>query len=273
MLNYYNSKVTLELRELIENGVKIWDFDYPSYYKDDEKTAFEQKVIDHFYFRQIGQETVGRFKFMFKARMREIMPYYIQIYKSCELLDKENPLESYNLTETFKELKKGTETNSETRTDSSETGETSTNSETRSDTSETTSSVSEEHSETGSKDSTRKFSNTPQGLISNLDNYMTEAETNEENNTSTKNSSSEASASASHSGTSSITNEVTASISANGTTARELNDEEATEYTLERRGNIGVQPLGQEIKILREAYLNVDMMIINDLNDLFLRVY
>ena len=55
-----NTKITVELRELIESGVKLWDFDYPSYYEGDEKLAFEQKVIDHYYFRQIGQVHLWR---------------------------------------------------------------------------------------------------------------------------------------------------------------------------------------------------------------------
>ena len=81
MTPYSNTKVTLELRDVLasldENGqpFKLWDFDYPSYYKDELKTAFEQKVIDHYLFHQIGVETIARFKHNFKTRIREIMPY------------------------------------------------------------------------------------------------------------------------------------------------------------------------------------------------------
>ena len=39
-LNESTTKLTVELRELVENGVNVWDFDYPSYYKDEQKTAF-----------------------------------------------------------------------------------------------------------------------------------------------------------------------------------------------------------------------------------------
>ena len=34
------SKLTLELRDIVDNGVNsvdIWDFDYPSFYEGDEK--------------------------------------------------------------------------------------------------------------------------------------------------------------------------------------------------------------------------------------------
>ena len=52
-LNDYNTKVTVELGDIVESGVDIWAFEYDSYYQGDAKTAFEQKVIDHFRFRQI----------------------------------------------------------------------------------------------------------------------------------------------------------------------------------------------------------------------------
>ena len=39
-MNDYNSKVTLELRDLVSSGVKIWDFEYPSYYSGDKKLEF-----------------------------------------------------------------------------------------------------------------------------------------------------------------------------------------------------------------------------------------
>lgn len=231
---YDTSKLTVELRDLVESGVKIWDFDYPSYYKDEEKTAFEQKVIDHFYFRQIGQETPARWLHYFRSRIREIMPYYIDIYKSVELFKSvEDPLESYNLTETYRESSSG----SGSSTDNS--------------TSETTAST---HTEsTGESENVRKHSDTPQGSISNIESYMTEG-TKVNDNTSTD---------------SDATTDGTSNVTASGSTSTESEKD----YELVRRGNIGVQPLGQEIKILREAYINVDMMIINELNDLFLGVY
>lgn len=94
---------TLELREVVAGGVNVWGFDYPSYYKGDQKTAFEQKVLDHFWTRQIGQETVGRFLLYFRRTMREIMPYYIQRYESVDLMkDPEiRPLDNYNMIEEY----------------------------------------------------------------------------------------------------------------------------------------------------------------------------
>lgn len=224
--NWYNTKVTLELREIVESGVKIWDFDYPSYYNGEEKTAFEQKVIDHFYFRQIGQETVGRFLHYFRTKIREIMPYYIDIYHTVELFKSiEDPFQAYDLTETFD--KTGTSSSSALGSSSDDSF----------------------RSQSDTARNTRKFSDTPQGSIANIDDYMSEA-TQENNNLDT---------------------EETSGNSSTSESSVEGSDSES--YTLRRYGNIGVQPLGDEVKKLREAYINVDMMIINELNDLFLKVY
>lgn len=220
--NYDNTGVTVELRELVENGVDIWNFAYPSYYSGEQKKAFEQKVIDHYMFRQIGQETVGRWLHYFRTRIREIMPYYIQMYKSVELMEaQEDPFEAYNLREEYTEERKNT---------GSYTGETSESSK-RSDQS----------------DSTRKHSDTPQGSISNLEKFMSEA---------------------------TLENaEVSSSGSSSGTSGGSSEDNGSVKYTLTRKGNIGVQPLGKEVQALRDSYINVDQMIIDELNDLFLLVY
>lgn len=208
------TRLTLELRELIENGVKLWDFDYPSFYKGEEKKAFEQKVIDHFYFRQIGQETVGRFLHCFRSKVREIMPYYIDLYKTDELFKSiDDPFQAYDLTEEFTQETEGSSQGNGSTT------------------------------QAGSNTYTRKFSTTPQGSISNIDKYMTEASTDENDSDNTATSENE----------SSSTGKVT--------------------HRLHRYGNIGVQPLGDEIEKLRKAYVNIDMMIINELNDCFLKIY
>lgn len=96
-----NTKYTVELRDLINNGVVIWDFDYPSFYTGKDKEAFEKKVIDHFYFRQIGSETPGRFLHYFRTIVREIMPYYKQMYETVKIMeDLPSPFDNVDVTET-----------------------------------------------------------------------------------------------------------------------------------------------------------------------------
>ena len=213
MLNYGNTQVTVELGKIVESGVDIWDFEYPvpaseieyngkTATVDFDKERLQQKILDHYRFHQIGQETVGRFLHCFRSRMREIMPYYVQLYEFDAIFRNiEDPLESYHLEETMDRLVKG------------------------------------DSSASASNGRIHRYSNTPQGRIENIDDHLTEA--NKEDTTGSSTSSGK-------------------------------NDEK---YTLVKRGNIGVQPLGGEVENIRHAFINIDMQIIEDLRDLFLLVY
>lgn len=241
MLNWDNTGVTVELRDIVTAGVKVWDFDYPVPRKeieyngkrckvDFDKEAFEQKVLDHFWFRQIGQETVGRFLHYFRARIREIMPYYVQVYEfDAKFRNIDDPLESYNLVETFKQETQGT-------------GHVS------------GSSSADSHNVTTRNvfaDKTTKFSDTPQGAIENLDSHLTNATVEE----------------------ASDSDDTTQEGTSSGKSSQQTSDSGSSQHTLTRKGNIGVQPLGGEVQNIRSAFINIDLQIIDELKDLFLQVY
>lgn len=63
---------------------KLFDFSYPLY-DTSYKGALETKIINHYYFREIGAETAAQFKFMLARTLNEIMPYYNQLYKTADL--------------------------------------------------------------------------------------------------------------------------------------------------------------------------------------------
>ena len=50
------------------------------------RTQLNNKIIDHFYFREIGMETVANFAWFLRRKMNEIMPYYNQLYESVDLV-------------------------------------------------------------------------------------------------------------------------------------------------------------------------------------------
>lgn len=50
------------------------------------RTQLNNKIIDHFYFREIGMETVANFAWFLRRKMNEIMPYYNQLYESVNLV-------------------------------------------------------------------------------------------------------------------------------------------------------------------------------------------
>lgn len=87
---------TVSLRYLIERGYPLALDRYPIF-DESYRNYLNKKIIDHFYFREIGQETPDRFNFFLARKMNEIMPYYNQIYEST-LIDYD-PL----ATEFFKE--------------------------------------------------------------------------------------------------------------------------------------------------------------------------
>ena len=231
---YSTTKLTPELRDLVENGVDIWAFDYDGFYEGEAKAAFEKKVIDHYYFRQIGQETIGRFLHYFRSRIREIMPYYKQVYKSIQIMDAiEDPFGNIDVTETFEQT-----TTNTGRTSGTVDSSTRSSGDTSVDTSD---------------DHINRFSDSPAGSISNLDNYLTTA----------------AKDSSTGSTDTTMSNESTSESSSES----ESENESTVRHTFKKQGNQGVNTYAHDMVEFRQTFLNIDMMIINDLNDLFLRVY
>lgn len=78
------SKYTIELGELVKARYQLALFDYPIF-DENYREVLNAKIIDHFYFREIGQETPDRFNMMLGRKMREIMPFYNQRYQSTML--------------------------------------------------------------------------------------------------------------------------------------------------------------------------------------------
>lgn len=90
--------MTMTLGEIIENKVDIFDFEYP-FYSDEYKKKFEEHFIEHFYFDEIGQETIARFKQRLKIKFNLIMPYWNRIFLADKL--EQRILENYDVLETY----------------------------------------------------------------------------------------------------------------------------------------------------------------------------
>lgn len=246
MLNWTNAKTTLELNDLIESGCNPWAFEYPTFYQGAEKEAFEQKVLDHYRFRQIGQETPGRWLHYFRSRIREIMPYYIQLYESQALMQSiEDPFGNVDIVETFEQTSTGSHTGS---TNSTSTGESQV---------ESTSTDTATNDVEGEK--TKKFHNTPQGEVDNLGDYLTEATVDLDKTLTTDNKTTTGSTTATNTGSQQDTTQGS--------------QEGTLRHTLTKKGNQGVNTYAHDMRELRETFLNIDLMIINELKDLFLMVY
>lgn len=93
------STYTTQLQYIIKSGYDLGLKDYPIF-DESYRNSLNNKIIEHFYFREIGLETAALFKRFLNRKLNEIMPYYNQLYKST--LVKLEPLTRIDLMETFK---------------------------------------------------------------------------------------------------------------------------------------------------------------------------
>lgn len=75
------SNYTIELRKIDE---KLVDDALSHYtiFSEDYRSTLNAKIKTHFWFNEIGHETIDIFLFQLKVKMNEIMPYYNQMYEA-----------------------------------------------------------------------------------------------------------------------------------------------------------------------------------------------
>lgn len=110
------SKYTIELKQIIEyegrDTVEGYFKDYciNNYLRPNEiesiltanvwsKDRLASKIVDHYYMREIGYETIGLFKHYAKVYMQEIMERYLPLIYSASI--NYDPLVNVDYTETF----------------------------------------------------------------------------------------------------------------------------------------------------------------------------
>lgn len=203
---------TMELFRAMEFRPDLGLTEYPIF-DESYRVKLNKKITDHYYNREIGQETLDMFIFALKRRMNEIMPLYNQLYLSERLvIDPLRTMDIHTLT----------------------TGESATTA--------TGNSVSTSESDTESG-SRAVQSTTPQMLLRGDADYASSAaDTNSKSKaTGTGNENSESHANENSSGDSHMT---------------------------------GYQGVPAELlNAFRRTFLNIDMMIIDDLSDLFMGVW
>lgn len=237
MANY-----TMTIGEMLSNSLtqNIFPSVY-EFYLDDEQVrkAFEEKFINHYYYREIGFETPFMFIHKLESHLKLNMPYWKELYRT-ELEARDiNFLLNKDLKETFiRELKSE---NQMSGTTSNQQNSTSSNSITQNATSSNT------HKESSINDGVAQVS---------LENgYLTGAISDTGNNTNT--------------GSSSVTDD----IETTGTTSQSGNETALEKTELISQGNIGVTSSAQLLKEWREVLINMDKIIIDSCNDLFMKLY
>ena len=110
------SKYTVELRDIVENTSReevesfFTDYNLEDYLTEQEievirergtwsKEKLARKIVDHYYVREIGLETVGLFKLKAKVAMQEIMEEKLPLIYSAAI--KYDPLVNVDYTEDY----------------------------------------------------------------------------------------------------------------------------------------------------------------------------
>lgn len=247
---------TIQVRTLCENAAKttsdrgydtveetidaalwfIFDFNFPIF-DENYRSVLERKILRHFYNYEICAETTGLWKQYLCTKMNEIMPYYNSLYRTNDLII-EPLIDVDYIRQTAGGYARNTNRNEHgtSRTDYTTDGSTAENS---------------------NNTAYGRFSDTPQGALTNVDNdqYLTSA---------TKDTSNGSSTSTNHSTTINDTNR-----NING-----VEDENGSNNNETRmKGSFGGRTKAAMLKEYRETLLNIDMMIINELEPLFMQIW
>ena len=263
------SKYTTELRFICENYAgydestgltnvddvieksrsKVFDFDFPIF-DESYRNVLENKIIMHYYTREIASETVGLWKFWLRTKMNEIMPYYNQLYRSATL--EFNPFYDVDLTTDYQRVDNGEHSNSGTMSES------------RSESGSGNASGSESNTDGNKNDHWEYFSETPEGGINGVANlnYLTTALHTTDDKTGSVSSS-----------TSNSENEYenSSSVSRNNSDSGTIKNIE--DYLHHVKGKSSGASYSKLLEEYRKTFLNIDMMIIGELKNLFIQLW
>lgn len=270
------SKGYTDIDTIIMNAIpKIFSFNFPIF-DENYRSVLEKKILKHFYTREIGEETVGLWKLRLDTKLNEIMPYYNKLYNS-ELLDF-NPLYTANLNRSKKTDYDSNREENENIDDTSSSNRTTTEKTTNSgevDSSNSGSSTANGNGTTVNK-TTDLYSETPQGSLIGVEDetYLTNARKTSDNGstTSTTNNtnSSTGKVESTETGSSSGTDNST------GTYGRKRENKDAltsTENYLENVVGFEGTSASDLLMKYRGTFINIDMMIINELEVLFFQLW
>lgn len=276
------SKYTTELRYLIENNFDIGLKTYPIF-DENYREFLNTKIINHYFFREIAMETAELFKRYLNTTMCEIMPYYNQLYKS-ELLEF-NPF--YNVDKTITTDNNnnsvsdfiGNITGKNTQTADSE------NTQTNNGKQQTTTAATSTGESIGNSTTTNKNKNvssdTPQGFLSiNSIENETYASAAEMGNAESINNSKATSNNAENGTTDQTTadeSKAKETTKSNATTATDTENKTTSTYFENYLSHVVGKSEGETYSEMllkfRETFLNIDMMIIDELKTCFMMIY
>lgn len=303
------AKYTIELRHVAE-GHDIFPFSYP-FYDEKKRQKFEDAFLKHFYFREIGTDTVDKFLFFLEEKMNTVFPYYNELFRTAQM--EYSVLDNYNITEkttmkreneghargesyavgqTFDEQTTSNVRRGESDSEHSETIDTDTKNR-QSSTGMGIKMTSEE--ENANQEDIKKFLDTPQGAVDLNDNkYVTTLNHDKADRKNTRDGTTKEDKAEEISGSGSVdtktdgNSKTTEDVAEDGSftgTQKSTNDgatkmhskgetTETVEFT--RKGNIGIDTdadmIQKHIK-LQQILKKIELMFFDECEDLFMGVY
>nr|DAD85022.1 MAG TPA: Lower collar protein [Podoviridae sp. ctV3c15] len=254
----------------------VFDFSFPIF-DENYRSVLETKILKHFYTREIGLETVGLWKLKLDTKLNEIMPYFNQLYKSQ--LYAFNPFYDVDLTRKHRIDGSGTKdtdttnnTKAEHRITVDENGSTSSNGSGSSDSESANTNVS-----VNTDAFSERYSDTPQGALTDLkaDKYLTNATLRDDNKNANENNTGTDKTSTK----SDVENTENKNTETNGNNSTTVNGNISstltnTEDYLETvQGKNGGSSYSKLLMEYRETFINIDMMVLDELEDLFMQLW
>ena len=289
------------IEEVVDKSyLKIFNNDKIPMFKGEteaHRAGLLKKILLHYYTREIGYETVGLWKLKLNQKMIEIMPYYNQLYES-ELIEFD-PMKNVDVTHTHEG-----EYNDDEKVDNLRNSENHRGIHTTQE-SDATEDVTLRHSKTTTEGNDVRtndviengnswvlFSDTPQGGLDGINNaagdvagngYLTNA-------TRTITTPDEQSVTQTHgdivetynaNGDRKDTTESHAEVetqvndNSNGkiTDDNTKNNKGTDEYTNTDIGKIGTETYSEMLEKYRKTFLNIDLMVIRELESLFMQLW
>lgn len=253
---------------LRDSWSKVFDFDFPIF-DETYRSVLCQKILRHYYTREIGFETVGLWKLKLETKLNEIMPYYNELYKTTTY--DFNPLYDVDYTTEHE----GNDESIGAGTDK-HTGTIADNGSTNTETSNTTNREGETTTTTQETNQNVRrdlYSDTPQGSLINLENetYLTDARKITDNGSRNISENKEYSEDITENGEMDSTSQNTRTFNDTMTRNNTLNT--TNEYVRRVSGKMGGKTYSAMIQEYRDAIINIDMLIIDDLRKLFMLVW
>lgn len=245
-----------QIQSVIEQARPIiFDFDYPIF-DPEYKPVLETKILKKYYLRELCDIPVGKWKLLLNIKMNDIMPYYNQLYKS-QLLSFE-PLLNRDYTRNL-DRNRNDNSNENGKVDLTRTNNTTSNSTTDSTVDRLTTTTID--SNTNQKN---RHSDTPQGTLQNLETgkYMSQGDVNDQTDHSTQ---SDEGNDRNH-----ITGkDDTTSTGTDNTVSTNTRKLDSTEKYLESIKGVDGISYSKLLMEFRESFLNIDLMIEEELEILF----